>query len=617
MYFIKFILLCFGVAFIGASLFKLRFEKSITIFFLGTIVILYQAYILNIVYICTLGIVCGIVIGGIVGIIKLFRDRSWKKSLERIICPISISYVLVLCIIWYLVRFNQVSLIDELHLWGALPKILYFEKGRQQLTNSLLLSYNDYIPGMPLFLYFLEFINGSFKEALLYFGYTALGSILLLGGMFEKLNSYKRWYFIPAAGVIVCLLPLMFYNNIYNDHTIYYKSLHVDMILGIFAGYATWLLAKKAWQKTADMICMILALTVLALLKSSGIMFAVLVGVAGFFYICLKDKAYRKRAIGLIVIPCIFYFEWTIILKIKNVGLTVADYSIADIFSTEYLRGFWNLIWNRELIYLPVFEKMARISNFGILFLILCALVLLGSLAVKKTYYYYVNAIMILQVILFTAGVYGLFAGHFQGSELSYARYVCTGLTAFLCYIAMFLINNLDRIGATWKSNKKDVLALGLPIILLLFLFPKTRPQGISYPLSALQDADKLASMINYSEKTGVESGERILLLMDEDYNSFSPDLYLYFWRRLYFDLLDENKKVEDCRFVNTYTERMELEGEEKEIYLSGDYKTEEYDYIYKIDYISDDEITGTLYKILNRTEKMYSLRFTAQYSLR
>lgn len=37
--------------------------------------------------------------------------------------------------------------------------------------------------------------------------------------------------------------------NWFYDHTIYYKSLHVDMILGIFVGYVTWLLTKKPGKK--------------------------------------------------------------------------------------------------------------------------------------------------------------------------------------------------------------------------------------------------------------------------------------------------------------------------------------------------------------------------------
>lgn len=64
MYLIKFIFLCFGAAFIGASLFRLRFEKSLAIFLLGIIVTLYQAYILNIVSICSTGIIAGMVVGG-------------------------------------------------------------------------------------------------------------------------------------------------------------------------------------------------------------------------------------------------------------------------------------------------------------------------------------------------------------------------------------------------------------------------------------------------------------------------------------------------------------------------------------------------------------------------
>lgn len=64
MYLLKIILLCFGGAFIGASLFQLRFEKSIAILFMSVMIILYQAYIFDIVSICSIGIVAGIGVGG-------------------------------------------------------------------------------------------------------------------------------------------------------------------------------------------------------------------------------------------------------------------------------------------------------------------------------------------------------------------------------------------------------------------------------------------------------------------------------------------------------------------------------------------------------------------------
>lgn len=292
MYLIKFIALCFGGAFIGASLFHMRFEKTIALFLMGIMVVLYQAYILDIVQICSIGIMAGMVVGGIFGIVRVVQNKNWKSVLNKLFTPMAITYIIILCMIWYIVRFNRVGLIDELHLWAALPKILFFEKGRQQLTASMLLGYNDYIPGMPLFLYFLEFVNGSFSEALLYFGYTAIGNIVLMNGMFEKFKSWRRWYLIPGVSVTVFLLPLMYYNNLFHDYTIYYKSIHVDAALGIFVAYATWLLGKKGWKQTGDALCFSLSLTVIVLLKSSGIMFMAIIGLGAFFYVVIRDQKY-------------------------------------------------------------------------------------------------------------------------------------------------------------------------------------------------------------------------------------------------------------------------------------------------------------------------------------
>lgn len=600
MYVIKFILLCLGVAFTGASLFQIKYEKSVVLFFMGLIVILHQAYIFDMVYVCSIGIVMAIGMGGVLGIVKTNREKSWKTILKSVFDPVFVSYVIALSVIWYIVRLNQVHLIDELHLWGALPKILFFENGRQQLTDSLLLTYNNYMPGMPLFLYFLEFVNGSFKEALLYFGYTALGSMILMEGFSGKLTSFRKWYLIPGISIAVCLLPLMFYNNIYNDHAIYFKSIHVDAVLGIFVGYATWLLAKKSWQNLWDLICFLLALSVIVLLKASGIMFAAIIGTAASFHIIIKDRQHIKKTPLLIGTPIFMYLEWSTLLKIKNVA-AVTDYSITDIFSTQYLKDFLYLLWNRELIYLPEAPQIAKITSWGIFFIMLCALSVISCMMMKKAYYYYACGIMIFEVVAYTAGIYGLFAGSFHGMELSYARYICTGLTGFLCFLAIILFNNSEIV-------KKYTIFWVFPVVLLIILFPKMKPQGIAYPLSALQDADKFEAMINQTGVYDTEKRGKILLIMDDDYNSYSPDLYLYFWRRLYFNLLDEDKKVAGCRFTDTYIDSMQINGKKAEIYLSGEEVTEEFDYIYKIDYVNEKEKVGNVYKIAGQTEKMYFL---------
>lgn len=613
MYLVKFILLCFGGAFIGASLFRLKFEKSIIILLMGITVILYQAYILDAVYICSVGIVSGMVIGGVSGIIKMIREKTWRDIMEKVFSPLSVSYVTALALIWYIVRFNQVSLIDELHLWGALPKILFSLKGKQQLTDSLLLGYNDYIPGMPLFLYFLEFVNGSFKEALLYFGYAAFGNILLLEGIFEKLDSYKKWYYIPVASITTCLLPLMFYNNLFNDHAIYYKSLHIDAVLGLFIAYATWLLGRKSWEKMENAVCFSLSLTMIILLKSSGILFAAIIGTAAFFNVVLKDKKYIKRILWVVMFPFAAYLEWSLFLKIKSIGLTT-EYSVADIFLKEHMGKFLELLSHRELIYLPQTEKIAGLSTFWGIFIILCILMTAICFIVRKPYHTFVNGVMIVQVIVFTAGLYGLYAGAFHGTELSYARYICTALTAFLCFLAMFLGGHAVLIKKELTDGKRKAFFIGIPILLLLALFPKMRPQGIAYPLQALRDADEAEILINSTQEMNPADRETILLVMDEAYNSFSPDLYLYFWRRLYFDFLDENKKVEKCIFTAKYIDKIEKREENNiEMQLLEGCDTEDFDYIYKVHYIDDDNKEGELFRVKDRTKETYYLESAGQ----
>lgn len=193
MYLIWYIIFCLVLAFIMASLFGKKFENSVITGQLSLIVMLYIFYLLDILHpgvyaICLLIAVCSFY-----GLYKVIKERRIVDTIKLIARPAAVIYVILLCLIYYTVRSNTVNLIDELHLWAALPKILATQQGKLQLKEAMLLGYTDYVPGMPLYLYFLMRVNRAISEPLMYFGYAALGGAMLLP-MCGKIENYRKWY---------------------------------------------------------------------------------------------------------------------------------------------------------------------------------------------------------------------------------------------------------------------------------------------------------------------------------------------------------------------------------------------------------------------------------------
>ena len=82
-----------------------------------------------------------------------------KEILKNLFTPGLLIYSLCFILIYFITRNNDVLLWDELRLWGAYPKILFYDgslqlDGDAQLIN-IMRSYN---PGMPLFLFYVNII---------------------------------------------------------------------------------------------------------------------------------------------------------------------------------------------------------------------------------------------------------------------------------------------------------------------------------------------------------------------------------------------------------------------------------------------------------------------------
>lgn len=609
MYLIKYIMFCLVIAFTMASLFKKKFEESIITVQLGIIAFLYLFYVFDILNFGFYVMCFIITLAFFYAIYKMIKLRKADDVIRLAFRPATFIYFGLLLLIYLTIKGNTVCLIDELHLWGALPKILYYHEGKLQLKESMMLGFTDYIPGMPLYLYFLEHMTGQFKEALLYFGYAALGAAMLLP-MCKNMSSCKKWYTFPIIIGILYLTPLTFYNAIFSDYAVYYNSLHIDALVGITTGYSVWLFTQMPWKSIFHTINFSLCLTFLVLLKSSGIVFVGILLIIILFYLLKYNKIVLKRyyfGIGL-AFPLAMYILWRVCLLFWGASDTI-EYAIGDIFRFEYVKEFFSLLVSTSILQ-PRNAALTKYCTFISILLWMALLCTSWYCIVKKQRNQTIKiikwgfGILLVQMIIFIAGLYGLCVGPFGSSTPSYPRYICTILTAIWCFFIMNFVYTIKTFTANTKRRdtfcKIFYIVFGISVLILIYFYPLYLPGRIYYSRTALNDADHIDRII--SDALGANSSsstpKKATLIIDRAYNSSSPDLSLYLHRRLYFNLIDENIYLNYVRVFDNEIASETTDSDMKIVSLFPEQKWVDCDYVYQIYYINDSFKRMEIYNV-------------------
>lgn len=602
MYLLWYIVFCFTIAFIMAAVFKKQFEVSLITGQLAIIVMLYIFYVLDVLNVGVY-VICFAIVGfSIYGICKVVKEHRVIESAKLLFRPAAFIFIMLLCLIYYTVRANSVGLIDELHLWAALPKILAVQEGKLQLKEAMLLGYADYLPGMPLYLYFLTRINQAISEPLLYFGYCAFGGAMLIP-MCGRINSYKKFYTFPIMAFVLYLIPLTFYNSLYNDHAIYYKSIHVDPILGIAVGCAMFLLINKPWKSRFEILQFALILSFLAIVKTSGIAFVAVLLVSMFLYLWVFERnMLRQRWLYCLSLPILFYGIWKLCLNIYSTSDSV-NYAIGDVIDFSYIKEFSYALGTKSIMQ-PRITELAVYCTFATIVLWFIIVFVVVWLFVRKRLKDDANIVkwsfvtLIVQMVVFVVGLYGLCVGPFQANLLSYGRYICTVLTACLVLLAYYLIYEFKIIvGCVVGRGKIGAIALVMLLLIGGFFYPLYRPAGISYPQIALRDADKIEKIINASiTYSGEGAYDKAIMVVDKAYDSFSPDLHIYLQRRLYFNLIDEKIQINAKLYMDEEINSQKTDDENYVFSAENDMIV--YDWVIWVRYISDNEKTVEIYQV-------------------
>ena len=269
-------------------------EKAETVFpgvLLAVIGILYPFYCLDLLRVGRLALYCLLAAAALHSVVKL------RKNPGRILSAITPGICLygALCLFYAAYTRNHlVGLWDELRLWGAVPMALYATEALQLGENALIFEImQPYPPGMSLLVYFIQSIAPEFQEGMIFAVYAMFFSAMLLP-VLKGLRWKDYPFFLPLALVLICA-PCLFTSH-GGDGAWFYGSLYIDPILGALAGYVFYLSCTEPFKSPMAQLRFAVSLLVLAVIKDSGVMFALLAGLNAVV-LDLTDRERNVRGI--------------------------------------------------------------------------------------------------------------------------------------------------------------------------------------------------------------------------------------------------------------------------------------------------------------------------------
>ena len=441
-----------------------------------------------------------------------------------------------------MVYHRQVLLWDELRLWGAYPKLLYYD-GTLQLGESakLIPVMQSYQPGMPIFQYFFTKSALDFKEGYLFLAYAVLGMSILLP--ITKKLTWKHWYFFPIFVLIILLLPIAIGNSGFDSLT-YYFTLYIEPMLGLYFGFAIYLSTRKN-DDMVDYLTFILSIATLVLLKDTGIIFAA-ISYSSFLFI--QKKKYRKlnrrriiRLVAPILVCLLIFISWKGVQKIY-----LSNNMYASNVKSEEIIGFFTHMSSDQKQILKDFHESAKLTSFdsnydllerfasfyNIFLAIILCLGLIIFLKSKKEKYKYMIATTsyVLGSIFFELGLLALYLFSLH-VVVCFQRYSSVVLTGGIIFIIMVVIDGLF-------DNEKYFNVIAIYLALFFVLFAPMKSPYLNIEGELMEAANESLEYTDVIDKNVNPKKDDIVLVFG---SSTGPDLgSVIYQHHMYMNLIDE-----------------------------------------------------------------------------
>ena len=218
--------------------------------------------------------------------LAVLRRRDWRTLARNIFTPGFFLFLAFQLLIAFCNFGRLLTHTDEFSHWGDIVKVM-FQLGTFGTKPEADALFGSYPPGMALMQYFLQMLNGTFSEWLLYYAYQVFGVSLFLP-LCRRVKGGVPGIVLFAAGIFCA--PLLFFPE-------YYQTILIDGFLGLLAGAGV---CYVVWGDREDPVCQLtlcLVIFLLVLTKDAGLLFAVMLAV-----LCWSDCPRKRRLPALAVL---------------------------------------------------------------------------------------------------------------------------------------------------------------------------------------------------------------------------------------------------------------------------------------------------------------------------
>lgn len=221
--------------------------------------------------------------------------------------------VLLLAVLCFALRGEQILEWDAHNFWGPDIKSLYYREGYAAKYSNVSQNFGDYTPVYQLILWWFVHIFGSYQERFIFYGYFIFSGLMLFSAAAVFRDRYPRgrwftWLLVPFCALCVpgvCSVA-------------WYRSIYVDPVMAILFGM---LLCRIALRPRRDLGLwkteLLVASGCLALMKSMGILWCVF---AAVFYAIwwLREKREYKFSLALLALPVLLIQSWSVYCRVME-----------------------------------------------------------------------------------------------------------------------------------------------------------------------------------------------------------------------------------------------------------------------------------------------------------
>ena len=622
-----------GFSVFGAAVLKKRFEETMPLAVMGIVAILFCFYICNQLSIGYYIILVLSILLYFASLLHVILNRNLRDALLHFFTPGFFVFIILLGVFVYLQRNLFVQWFDELRMWAALPKLMYYTNELQLGADSLMYSsMQSYPPGMALFQYFFVKSTGTFREGFLFIGYAIFTVSIILP--ITKKMKWKNFLLIPVVAAVIFILPITTFNNNY-DWANYYYTLYMDPVIAILFSYLIYLLFKGIRSKL-DYLYFAGVLIMLALLKDTGLLFVIL-GYIAFVINCFvnrrklsiflpqtdtkKHRCYWFRKILFISLPLlvsfIFLSCWKIVLHIYGVSALESSSQIGKgspiqllfhptQFQKETIHSFTSALFNRTILKSSYFPFEFSYITLVVMLLVLTVIIslILGK-TYRKKFILYSGVIFAVDFIY----VFGLFLlyGISMGPALPcYYRYILVAVLihfSFIVFVCIHCALHYHHETEFRQNLLKQFLCL-LSVV-LVWISPLFNYQAASFQekpyKESFQHVEKIKSAVQKQRQDDQKTVSVFLSMSDDNWDSYALH------HQIYFRLLENNIFIKNWWTETNIVKENQSDSVEDfaEQLIQGNY-----DYVYFtdkrneiLDYFSDmlpdnNYEINTLYKV-------------------